>query len=207
MAHFPIFIDIAHKKCLVVGGGKVARRKVETLLCYEADVQVVAETICAEIRARLPEGAIREGKFSPADLKDAVLVVAASGDRELNRRVSELCGQNRIPVNVADAPEECTFLFPAVVKRDDISIGINTGGNSPALSGHIRQRIEEAVPESYGAVAAQLGALRERVLRDIDAEPIRRTILTEAAKEAVEKGRVLTPAELNAIWKRSEKGT
>ena len=170
MAYFPIFIEIEKKKCLVVGGGKVALRKVETLLRYDAQVHVVSREICTEIRALLPPENIHEEELlpSPGDtnagellpecscgsewpLPDyftgAALVVAATGSREVNHRVAQFCRERRIPVNVADAPEECTFFFPAVVKKGDISIGVNTGGKSPAVSSQVRRDIEKAIPD------------------------------------------------------------
>lgn len=222
MAYFPIFIEIEKKKCLVVGGGKVALRKVETLLRYDAQVHVVSREICEEIRALLPPENIHEGELlpSPGDtnarellpecscgsewpLPDhftgAVLVVAATGSREVNHRVAQFCRERRIPVNVADAPEECTFFFPAVVKKGDISIGVNTGGKSPAVSSQVRRDIEKAIPDYYEAIADQLGTLREYVKSHVEREPDRRKILKQAAASAFLKERILSQNEINTI--------
>ena len=222
MAYFPIFIEIEKKKCLVVGGGKVALRKVETLLRYDAQVHVVSREICTEIRALLPPENIHEEELlpSPGDtnagellpecscgsewpLPDyftgAALVVAATGSREVNRRVAQFCRERRIPVNVADAPEECTFFFPAVVKKGDISIGVNTGGKSPTVSSQVRRDIEKAIPDYYEAIADQLGALREYVKSHVEREPDRRKILKQAAASAFLKERILSQNEINTI--------
>ena len=222
MAYFPIFIEIEKKKCLVVGGGKVALRKVETLLRYDAQVHVVSREICAEIRALLPPENIYEEELlpSPGDtnagellpecscgsewpLPDyftgAALVVAATGSREVNHRVAQFCRERRIPVNVADAPEECTFFFPAVVKKGDISIGVNTGGKSPAVSSQVRRDIEKAIPDYYEAIADQLGALREYVKSHVEREPDRRAILKQAAAAAFRQERTLSRSEINTI--------
>lgn len=222
MAYFPIFIEIEKKKCLVVGGGKVALRKVETLLRYDAQVHVVSREICTEIRALLPPENIHEEELlpSPGDtnagellpecscgtewpLPDhftgAALVVAATGSREVNHRVAQFCRERRIPVNVADAPEECTFFFPAVVKKGDISIGVNTGGKSPAVSSQVRRDIEKAIPDYYEAIADQLGALREYVKSHVEREPDRRKILKQAAASAFLKERILSQNEINTI--------
>ena len=222
MAYFPIFIEIEKKKCLVVGGGKVAIRKVETLLRYDAQVHVVSREICTEIRALLPPENIHEEELlpSPGDtnagellpecscgtewpLPDhftgAALVVAATGSREVNHRVAQFCRERRIPVNVADAPEECTFFFPAVVKKGDISIGVNTGGKSPAVSSQVRRDIEKAIPDYYEAIADQLGALREYVKSHVGREPDRRKILKQAAASAFLKERILSQNEINTI--------
>lgn len=222
MAYFPIFIEIEKKKCLVVGGGKVALRKVETLLRYDAQVHVVSREICEEIRALLPPENIHEGELlpSPGDtnarellpecscgpewpLPDhftgAALVVAATGSREVNHRVAQFCRARRIPVNVADAPEECTFFFPAVVKKGDISIGVNTGGKSPAVSSQVRWDIEKAIPDYYEAIADQLGVLREYVKSHVEREPDRRKILKQAAASAFLNERTLSQNEINTI--------
>lgn len=231
MAYFPIFIEIEKKKCLVVGGGKVALRKVETLLRYDAQVHVVSREICAEIRELLPPENIYEGELlledtseerlpSPGDtnagellpecscgsewpLPDyftgAVLVVAATGSRKVNHRVAQFCRERRIPVNVADAPEECTFFFPAVVMKGDISIGVNTGGKSPAVSSQVRRDIEKAIPDYYEAIADQLGVLREYVKSHVEREPDRRKILKQAAASAFLNERTLSQNEINTI--------
>lgn len=222
MAYFPIFIEIEKKKCLVVGGGKVALRKVETLLRYDAQVHVVSREICEEIRTLLPPENIYEGELLllPEDTNEgellpecscgpewplsdhftgAALVVAATGSREVNHRVAQFCRERRIPVNVADAPEECTFFFPAVVKKGDISIGVNTGGKSPAVSSQVRRDIEKAIPDYYEAIADQLGALREYVKSHVEREPDRRKILKQAAASAFLKERILSQNEINTI--------
>lgn len=222
MAYFPIFIEIEKKKCLVVGGGKVALRKVETLLRYDAQVHVVSREICTEIRALLPPENIYEGELlpSPGDTNagellpecswgpewslqehftGAALVVAATGSRKVNHRVAQFCRERRIPVNVADAPEECTFFFPAVVKKGDISIGVNTGGKSPAVSSQVRRDIEKAIPDYYEAIADQLGVLREYVKSHVEREPDRRKILKQAAASAFLNERILSQNEINTI--------
>ena len=250
MAYFPIFIEIEKKKCLVVGGGKVALRKVETLLRYDAQVHVVSREICEEIRALLPpeniyeeellpspgdtnagellpecscgpkpplpdamygsapqgsSGGVNEasakafGKITADHFTGATLVVAATGSREVNHRVAQFCRERRIPVNVADAPEECTFFFPAVVKKGDISIGVNTGGKSPAVSSQVRRDIEKAIPDYYEAIADQLGVLREYVKSHVEREPDRRKILKQAAASAFLNERTLSQNEINTI--------
>ena len=222
MAYFPIFIEIEKKKCLVVGGGKVALRKVETLLRYDAQVHVVSREICEEIRTLLPPENIYEGELLllPEDTNEgellpecscgpewplpdyftgAALVVAATGSREVNHRVAQFCRERRVPVNVADAPEECTFFFPAVVKKGDISIGVNTGGKSPAVSSQVRRDIEKAIPDYYEAIADQLGVLREYVKSHVERGPDRRKILKQAAASAFLNERTLSQNEINTI--------
>ena len=204
MAHFPVFIDIKEKKCLIIGGGKVAFRKVETLLRYGADVRVIAREICDEIRDLLPEEAVRVGLPEEADIRDCVLVIAATASREVNHRFAQMCHSQDILVNVIDAPEECSFIFPAVVVKGDISIGINTGAKSPLVSKKIRQNIEKAVPDYYGEIADQLGELREYVKARFSREADRRRILKEAAARAFGERRILSKEEINTIIRQDE---
>lgn len=210
MAYFPLFIDIKEKKCLVIGGGKVAKRKVDTLLMYDAHVHVVSPEICREIREALGgevhEGCIcREAVLSPPEMeeeiRESVLVVAATGSRETNHQVSEICHRLGIPVNVVDAPLECTFLFPAVVKKGEISIGINTGGSSPIVSSVIRRETEENVPDYYADIALQLGELKSRLKKTVPEVALRRHYLKKAAAMAFIERRTLYKEELQEILK------
>mgnify|MGYP000008752934 CR=1 FL=1 len=199
MAYFPIFIEIEKQKCLVIGGGKVALRKIETLLRYGAQVQVISREVCEEISGLLSPECIRLGEPEEADMSGAVLVIAATGSRQVNHRAAVYCRENGIPVNVADAPEECSFFFPAVVKKGDISVGINTGGKSPSVSSQVRRDIEKAVPDYYGDIAEQLGRLREYVKSHVEPEYDRRAILKQAAAAAFRQERTLSQNEINTM--------
>lgn len=199
MAHFPMFVNIKDRPCLVAGGGKVALRKVTTLLKYQADVRVTAPEICREIRDLLPRDHWRVGQVEDREMEEAFLVIAATASREENHRISLFCRERKIPVNVIDAPRECTFLFPAVVKRGEISIGINTGASSPGVSRHIRRQIEEEIPEYYGEIARQIGCLREELKEKVTSERKRADILTAVTDRAFSEERVLTPEELQEI--------
>lgn len=221
MARFPLFIDLSELSCLVVGGGKVALRKIEALLRYEAKIQVVSGAVSPEIRRLLPpdrihllEITVPEVTLSDSEdredpqrnhtveswLKEADLVIAATNDREANHYIAALCKKRRIPVNVIDAPEECSFLFPSIVKKGEISIGINTDGQSPIVSKKVRQEIEKAVPDYYGDIAAQLGAVKDYVKEAVSREDRRRNILRQVAGEAFSLGRTLTEEELDKIY-------
>ena len=206
MAYFPLFIDIQGKKCLVAGGGKVACRKVRTLLSYGADVRLAALSMEEELTSMLEEDCRRIGLLGQEDLEGAILVVAATGDREENHRIAVLCHDCHIPVNVVDCPAECTFFFPAVVKRGDVSIGINTGGNSPGLSRHIRRLIEREIPSFYGDLARGIGQIRDRLKVRIHDEKKRRKLLRQILDNAVSQKRIPTPEEVDALAGEDEQG-
>ena len=214
MAYFPMFMDIKDKKCLVIGGGKVAGRKIGTLLSYGADVRVISPKVSQDIlnlfekydRAKVP--GIQRDLPSPEDLereiRESVLVVAASSDREANHQAAVICHRLKIPVNVVDEQSECTFFFPAVVKKGDISIGINTGGSSPLVSARIRKETEENVPDYYGDIASQLGRLREGLKEKMPDETQRRRFLEKVAAQAFAAGRPLSSKEISKITGKCE---
>lgn len=163
MAYFPLFISLDNLPCLVVGGGKVALRKVRTLLEYGARVTVTAPELDAELE-KIPGITIQRRKFQETDLDGVELVFAATSDEECNRRVSQLCRERRIFINVADIPEECDFYFPALVRRGDVVVGVSTGGKSPAAAKKIKEKINTCLPQSLSDFVEETGQLRAAIL-------------------------------------------
>ena len=170
--YFPFFVDIAGKNGVIVGGGKVAARKLEKLLPFGPNLTVIAPRVEECVRAweksadkdRARPCRFVERKWEPADLEEADFVIAATDDDEQNGRVSDLCRAGRILVNVVDDKEKCTFLFPALVRRGDLTIGISTGGKSPAAASLIRKETESALPPGIGEVIDLMGQIRPKVL-------------------------------------------
>lgn len=120
MAYFPMFIDIEKKKCLVAGGGTVALRKVRVLLDFGAQVMVVAPQIDSQILRLTGNVCVKERTFEPEDLKECVLVVAATDDAAENHRIAQLARENNIPVNAVHQQEDCSFIFPSYLKHQDL---------------------------------------------------------------------------------------
>jgi precorrin-2 dehydrogenase/sirohydrochlorin ferrochelatase len=143
--YYPVFLNLNGRKAVVVGGGKVARRKVGSLLAAGADVTVISPSLTAELRKTFSGGRIRyiPREYRKNDLKGAFLVVAATDSPEINRQVSK---DAPALVNVVDVPAECNFIAPSVVRRGQLLIAISTGGASPAFSRAIREELEK----SYG---------------------------------------------------------
>ena len=133
MAYFPFFVELAGASGLVAGGGKVALRKVEKLLPYGPRLTVIAPRIDEKILA-MPGVVCLRRAFEPADLEGKDFAVAAAGDREVNHWISRLCRERKIPVNVVDDKEASSFLFPSLIKRGELSVGISTGGSSPSAA-------------------------------------------------------------------------
>ncbi|MBM4272979.1 MAG: bifunctional precorrin-2 dehydrogenase/sirohydrochlorin ferrochelatase [Deltaproteobacteria bacterium] len=166
MKTYPIFVLIDGKPCLVVGGGAVGERKVQDLLTAGAKVTVVSQALTPTLAKLASQGQIRylEGGFTPKHLEGMVLVIGATDDPRVNARVSAEAQARGIWVNIADAPELCTFIVPAQVRRGDLTVAISTGGASPALARRLREDLERRFGPEYGPYLALLKEVRERVL-------------------------------------------
>ncbi len=165
MNFFPIFLNIKDRPCLVVGGGDVAARKV-TLLCKAGgQVTVVAPYLCDRLSIQYQRGEIRHQQrgFEPDDVAGNLIVIAATDDEELNRRVSELAKQQNIAVNVVDQPALCSFTMPSIVDRSPVVIAVSTGGASPVLARLLRARLETLIPAAYGRLARLVEGFRQQV--------------------------------------------
>lgn len=160
---YPVSLRLEGQRCLVVGGGAVAERKVGTLMKCGAEVTVVSPQASAALNEAAAQGeiALCRRTFQTGDLEGVTLVVAATDDRDLNREVAGLCRKRGVLVNVVDAPELCTFLVPAQVNRGPVNISISTGGNSPLLSRRIREHLERELVPELGELAELLGELRK----------------------------------------------
>src|SRR5699024_7278608 len=165
MAYFPIFIQLEEEDCLVAGGGRVAQRKVEILLEYGPKIRLVAPRVTDSLWKMGQQGKIQIflRRFRPEDLEGARLVIAARNDPVVNGSISAACRQQNIPVYVVEVKEECSFLFPALVKDQDVTVGISTGGSSPAMARLLKERIRSALPEGCGQAARWVGEQRERL--------------------------------------------
>jgi precorrin-2 dehydrogenase / sirohydrochlorin ferrochelatase len=139
--YYPIFLDLEGKPVLVVGAGKVALRKTRGLLEAGAAVTVVAPR--AEPEFGQLAVTMRQRAFRPSDIRGAVLVFAATDNRAVNQAVAQAAKRQGIPVNVADARAECSFIVPARITRGNVQIAISTGGESPRVAGALRRKIEE----------------------------------------------------------------
>ena len=165
MDFFPIFFDIKQKPTLVIGGGEVAARKVSLLLKAQSLVTVVSPELSRELLDWQAEGKLTHiaRDFADADIEQSVLVIAATDDREVNKKVSELAQARGIPVNVVDDQALCSFITPSIVDRSPVQIAISTGGASPVLARMIRTKLEGCIPAAYGRLGALVSDFREKV--------------------------------------------
>jgi uroporphyrin-III C-methyltransferase/precorrin-2 dehydrogenase/sirohydrochlorin ferrochelatase len=167
MDYLPVFLQLQARPVLVVGGGRVAARKVDLLRRAGARVTVVAPELLDELRVLAAKGELQhiEAAFNPSHVTDAAAVVAATGLTEVNAAVSAAARQQRIPVNVVDDPAASTFIFPAIVDRSPILIAISSGGQAPVLARRIREQMEALLPARLGALARFMGDRRKAVKR------------------------------------------
>lgn len=198
MAYFPLFIDIEQKPCLVAGGGKVALRKVQVLLDFGADVRVVAPVILEEIKA-LGNVHLLEREFLPEDIKEQVLVVAATDDTMANHRIAKLCRAQGILVNAVDQMEDCTFIFPAYVKQKDVVAAFSSSGKSPVITQYLKAEEQEILTELIGKLNDTLGSIRGKVKQLFDTETKRKQVFKEILKLGVERQSVPTEEEIEDI--------
>jgi precorrin-2 dehydrogenase/sirohydrochlorin ferrochelatase len=177
-AYYPIFLKLEAKRCLVVGGGAVAERKVQGLLEAKAEVVVVSPSLTDALRLWAVAGAISHvpRSFRDEDLKGCALVIGATDRVEVNRQVATAARRDGVWVNIVDTPAACDFIAPAVVRRGELQIAISTAGNSPTLAKRLRAGLEELIGPEYGEVAAVLGCLRAAVRRLREPPEVRKAL-------------------------------
>jgi len=147
MRYYPVNLNIKDRLCVVIGGGRVAERKVKNLLSYGGRVRVVSPDLTDLLSKWASQGKMdyTRCEYRASHLKGAFLVYAATSDRKVNAEIARDAAKRRLLVNVADAPTESTFILPAVVRKRAISIAVSTNGLSPAKSVRIRDRIKEFI--------------------------------------------------------------
>jgi len=166
MAYYPVSLDLKDRFCIVIGGGKVAERKVRGLLVCEAVVQVISPTLTAGLTDlfRAERMTWQERDFRPGDLAGAFLVIAATDNEQVQQLTYEEAEDRKILINVVDVPGRCNFILPATVRQGDLTISVSTGGKSPALAKRLRQELEKSIGPEYKIIADILGSLRGEIL-------------------------------------------
>jgi precorrin-2 dehydrogenase/sirohydrochlorin ferrochelatase len=164
--YYPLFLDIARRRCVVIGGGNVAERKVDRLLACGASVEVVGKCLTPALAELVREGAIvnHAADYHEDQLHGAFLVIGATDSDAVNERIARDARARGIPVNIVDDPARCDFILPSVVERGDLAIAVSTGGRSPALARKLRTELERAYGPEYASLVAILGELREKVI-------------------------------------------
>ena len=165
---YPLHVSIEGKKCLVVGGGKTAERKVSTLVRYGGKVVLVSPDATSGIRDHSNKKRIvwHRRNFKIADLKGAFLVFSATGSKQLNREIGREAKKRSILVNLADNPEACDFISPSLVERGHLTVSIATDGLAPLLSKKIRQDLEKYFGNEYRRYTELVAKVRGAIIAD-----------------------------------------
>ncbi len=166
-AYYPVFLNINGKKCVVVGGGQVALRKVKILLEHGADVEVISPDLCSELVQLAGSGEINviSRDYHTGDLEGAFVAIAATDTSESNRQIGEEARRKAVLVNVVDDAENSDFIVPSYLRRGDITIAISTAGRSPALARKIRTELERNLGDEYASLTRLIAEVRAEIKR------------------------------------------
>ncbi len=175
-AYYPICVDVRDRRCVVIGGGAVAQRKVTALLRYGARVRIISPALTAGLERLVSARRVTWAQrgYRHCDVQGARLIYAATDDRPTNRAVFRDANRHRVLVNVVDQPPLCSFIAPAQVQRGGLVLAVSTGGASPSLAQQIRRQLERDFGPEYAALTKLLARLRPIVQRRVSA-PARRT--------------------------------
>jgi precorrin-2 dehydrogenase / sirohydrochlorin ferrochelatase len=166
--YYPIFLGLKDKKCVVVGGGNVALRKICTLLECHARVNVISPVLCKKVKdlARTNKIKVSLRKYRKGDLRKAFIAVIATNDEYINEKITEEAYKERVLLNVVDNPDISDFIVPSILNRGDLTIAVSTGGKSPALARKIRMKLEGEIGEEYARLVEIVNDIRIGFKRD-----------------------------------------
>lgn len=199
---YPVFLDLKNKPCLVVGGGQVALRKVERLINAEAEVTVVSPQTVSKLQELAEAKKIKlcQRPFQFSDLNNVFLCIVATTDTNLNKRIANTAKEKKVLVNVVDNPAESSFIVPAVVQRQPLTIAVSTNGRFPGLAKKLRQELEKQFSAKYQEYVQILAEARKHILRrPVEHEEKARQIkklLALPLLEELHAGKKVTVAEL-----------
>lgn len=179
MPAFPLFVDLKKKKCVLVGGGKTAYRKIQRLLSFEPEIWVISPQCCQEIASLQEENKIKRINtiYDVKYIENAYMIIAATNNKEVNQLIYKDAVERNILINVVDCIEHCTFLFPALVERGDLVLGISSAGAYPALVSTLRGKIERLIPDHYTELVSLLKDARYRIMKEIEDPTLRSELL------------------------------
>jgi uroporphyrin-III C-methyltransferase/precorrin-2 dehydrogenase/sirohydrochlorin ferrochelatase len=198
MGYFPFMVDIEGKNCLIVGGGKVAAHKVNKLISFKPKIKVVAIEISEPIITTAIDNKsieIQQRNLTIDDIEWADFVIAASSDGDLNSDISRQCQERKIPVNVVDDKDKCSFIFPSLINNGKLTLGISTAGASPEIAATIKNETAQFIPSGIDTILDYLSAIREPAKAYIPDDKKRASFLKDTAKECMSRNAVFSEEE------------
>ena len=192
-AGYPVVLRVFGRRCVVVGGGQVATRKVAPLVRDGADLVVIAPAVSEEIERLGETGGVKIERrpFEPADLDGAFLAIAATDSRTVNQLVADAARERGVLVNVADDPGACDFTLPAIVRRKDITVAVSTGGRSPAFARYLREQLTDWLTDARLMLLEIMTELRRDLRsagRSVDSATWKRAIADDEVTRAIAAG-------------------
>ena len=183
---YPIYLNLSGESCLVLGGGKVAERKLKALLNCGARVTLVSPALSPAVRVLVDQNRIdyREDLYQPHYLEQQLLVFCATDDPQVNRRAALDCQARKILVNCASEFDLCSFFVPAVHREGALAVAVSTAGNSPSLAARIRDQLAGLLAEDYPAYLTFLNESREKIIKRVSGSERRRSLLEELAADS-----------------------
>jgi siroheme synthase-like protein len=163
--YYPILLNMRGRKCLVVGGGSVALRKVQAMLENGANIEVISPTFCPELNQMAKDGAIQihQKSYNTKDLKNAFITIAATDDVKTNENIAADARRQRVLVNVVDDPNNSDFIVPSQFRCGDVIVAVSTSGRSPALARKIRSELEKGFKAEYAQLAILADDIRSEL--------------------------------------------
>lgn len=196
MAFFPMYVDITDKHVLIVGGGHTALQKIKAVLEFGAIIHVIAQDVSKEVEDISGNHPDQIKIVRRAFVEDDILanpdyycmVVAATNDRQLNSHISDICNRHRIPVNVVDDPELCSFIFSSIYKNKDLVCAISSSGESPVLTQYVKDVLKKQLPDNIGEINEYMGRVRRRLKDEIPDMSERKKVLKEILEKEIREG-------------------
>lgn len=185
--YYPIFLDIAGKNCVIIGGGKVAERKCLPLLAAGAAVTIISPGITSVLEKRRDKGMLRHIRrsYRSGDIRSAFIVIVATDSEEINKKVVSDAGSQTVLLNVVDNPSLCNFIVPSVLRRGPLTIAVSTGGVSPAMARTVRKKLERLYGPDFSRYLAFLRDIRKNAKAEIRDRRIRNRLLKDLASDEI----------------------
>ncbi|HXX57875.1 MAG TPA: bifunctional precorrin-2 dehydrogenase/sirohydrochlorin ferrochelatase [Thermodesulfovibrionales bacterium] len=180
---YPLFLDLNGRRCLVIGGGRVAERKCLPLMNSGALVTIVSPSLTKRLEGYKIKGLVKHKKreYRSSDIKSSFLVIAATNSEEINRQISRDAEAADKLLNVVDQPALCNFIVPSVVRRGLLTIAVSTGGASPAMAKAIRKELQQLYGPEFSRFLGLMKKLRSKAMKEITNRKQREAFLKELA--------------------------